>query len=116
MVNNGDGTFTFDPGADFQELSGGVTGDVSFTYQATDTHDTDSEFAGTVTITVTGVNDAPVAVDNSYVTDEINVIQRNVINDDTGEGVDSDPDEQDVLTANELNSNNKIPSGVRFLS
>ena len=103
VVNNGDGTFTFDPGADFQELSEGVTGDVSFTYQATDTHDTDSEIDGTVTITVTGVNDAPVAVDNSYVTDEINVIQRNVINDDTGEGVDSDPDEQDVLTANELN-------------
>ena len=104
VTNHGDGTFTFDPGSDFQELSEGVTGNVSFTYQATDSHDAASAIDGTVTIAVTGSNDDPIAVDNIYVTDEINVIQRNVIENDTGDGVDSDPDEQDVLSANELNA------------
>ena len=36
MVNNNDGTFTFDPGTDFQDLALGETRDVTFTYTATD--------------------------------------------------------------------------------
>ncbi|MGA0201458.1 MAG: Ig-like domain-containing protein, partial [Prochlorotrichaceae cyanobacterium] len=36
VVNNGDGTLTFDPGADFQDLAEGETREVTFTYQATD--------------------------------------------------------------------------------
>ena len=70
---------------------------MTFTYRATDSNDTLSEIDGTVTITVTGVNDDPDAVDNSYLTDKATLIQRNVITNNTGEGVDSDPDQDDTL-------------------
>ena len=56
-------TFEFDPGADFQDLAAGETREVTFEYQATDQHGATSPI-GTVTVTVTGVNDAPVAVDD----------------------------------------------------
>ena len=36
VANNGNGTFTFDPGADFQDLAEGETRVVSFDYKATD--------------------------------------------------------------------------------
>ncbi len=54
VTNNGDGTFTFYPGTDFQDLAKGETRVVSFTYIATDLHAAESNVA-TVTITVTGV-------------------------------------------------------------
>ena len=62
VTNNGDGTFTFDPGMDFQDLAAGETRDVTFTYTATDDSGAANatSTAGTVTITVTGTNDAPV--------------------------------------------------------
>ena len=53
----------FNPGNAFQALGGGQTQQVSFTYTATDGDLTDT---GTITITVTGVNDAPVAANDSY--------------------------------------------------
>lgn len=58
FVNNNDGTFTYDPGDNFQELAEGQTQDVTINYRALDlalAEDT----SGTVTVTVTGVNDAP---------------------------------------------------------
>jgi len=61
VVNNNDGTFTFDPGAGFQDLAAGETRDVTFTYKASD-GSTDSAADATVTVTVTGTNDAPVIV------------------------------------------------------
>ncbi len=60
VSNNDDGTFRFDPGSDFQDLAAGETRDVTFTYQATDRHAADSNIA-TVTITVSGTNDNPLA-------------------------------------------------------
>ena len=61
VVNNNDGTFTFDPGADFQDLALGETRDVTFTYTATDDSGAgnDTSTAATVTVTVTGTNDQP---------------------------------------------------------
>ncbi|MDI6623291.1 MAG: Ig-like domain-containing protein [Brevundimonas sp.] len=61
VVNNGDGTFSFDPGADFQDLAEGETREITFGYDATDAHGATT--AGSVTITVTGTNDAPVTGD-----------------------------------------------------
>ncbi len=58
VVNNHDGTFSFDPGSDFQDLTEGETRQVSFTYTATDSHSAVSN-TGTVTVTVTGTNDDP---------------------------------------------------------
>ncbi len=53
----------FNPGNDFQALGAGQTQQVSFTYTVSDGDLTDT---GTITITVTGVNDAPVAANDSY--------------------------------------------------
>ena len=62
VINNGDGSFSFDPGNDFQELAEGETREVTFTYEAVD--DSGAENATSepksVTVTVTGTNDQPV--------------------------------------------------------
>ncbi len=58
VVNNNNGSFSFDPGTDFQGLAEGQTQLVTFDYTATDSHAAVSN-TGTVTVTVTGTNDAP---------------------------------------------------------
>ncbi len=56
---NPDGTLTFDPGSDFNNLPVGVTATTTITYQISDGEGgTDT---ATVTVTVTGINDAPVS-------------------------------------------------------
>ena len=58
---NANGTYTFDPGTDFQDLDVGESRDTSMTYQISDGQggfDT-----ATITVTVTGANDAPVVTD-----------------------------------------------------
>lgn len=52
----GDGTFTFDPGDDFQHLRDGDSEDVTFTYVAVDGHGATSAPAEVI-VTVRGVND-----------------------------------------------------------
>jgi VCBS repeat-containing protein len=69
VVNNGDGTFAFDPGSSFDTLPAGATRTVTFTYRATDARDAAGNVA-TVTVTVTGVNDAPTADDGELTTPE----------------------------------------------
>ena len=64
LTFNPDGTYTFDPNGDFESLKNGESEDVTFTYYATD-DDGDDSGTQTVTITVNGVNDNPVAVDDS---------------------------------------------------
>ena len=88
LTNNGDGTFTFDPGSDFQELADGETTEVFFAYKAIDSHGATSDFA-IGTITVTGVNDAPTATDQAFSTTEDDPI---VIAGLAGDDVDSDDD------------------------
>ncbi|MCG8506088.1 MAG: tandem-95 repeat protein, partial [Sphingomonadales bacterium] len=56
---NADGTYSFDPGADFQDLGVGETRDVSFTYEVDDGEGGTAQ--ASVTVTVTGTNDGPVA-------------------------------------------------------
>jgi VCBS repeat-containing protein len=51
-------SFSFSPGADFQDLGEGETRDVNFTFRAVDQHGVASNLA-TVTIRVVGENDAP---------------------------------------------------------
>lgn len=62
LVINGDGTFDFDPGTDFDSLAAGESEDISFEYIVEDIHgQTD---IGEVTITIIGENDSPLAVDD----------------------------------------------------
>jgi VCBS repeat-containing protein len=62
LNNNGDGTFTFIPGADQQALAEGETRQLQFTYTATDRSAAaaGTSEAATVTITLVGKNDGPV--------------------------------------------------------
>ena len=59
-VVNPDGSYSFDPGTDFQDLATGETRDVTFVYRATDDGVGTLSDDATVTITVTGTNDVPV--------------------------------------------------------
>ena len=64
VVNNNDGTFTFDPGNAFQDLAPGETREVTVQYRATDSRGTTSS-PGLVRFLATGSNDAPTAVDDN---------------------------------------------------
>lgn len=64
FVLNSDGSYTFDPSDEaYQSLGVEETADVTFTWIATDSHGASSA-PQTVTITVAGANDAPVATDD----------------------------------------------------
>src|SRR5262249_28078155 len=63
-----DGSFTYDPNGAFEALAPGQTATDSFTYTATDA--AGGTYTATVTIPITGVNDAPVANADSFVTNE----------------------------------------------
>ncbi|WP_420863877.1 Ig-like domain-containing protein [Algirhabdus cladophorae] len=99
---NEDGTASFDPNGAFEELGEGETAETTVTYTITDGNGGTDE--ATVTITVTGVNDAPNAVDSSYFVSQDEAfgdVDGDAITDDTGDGVDSDP-EDDTLTVLEV--------------
>ena len=68
VTDNGDGTFRYDPDDQFENLGVGEIATDSFSYTIADSNGaTDT---ATVTITIEGVNDAPVAVDDDFTTDE----------------------------------------------
>lgn len=71
VVNNNDGTFTFDVSNSFQDLDSGEVREVRFTYQITDLSGNSS--VADAVITVAGVNDAPIARDSlfSFSEDEV---------------------------------------------
>jgi VCBS repeat-containing protein len=60
FIVNADGTWKFDPGADFQGLNAGETRTTTVTYLVSDSQGGNTE--ATITVTVTGSNDAPVAL------------------------------------------------------
>ncbi|MBM4001407.1 MAG: tandem-95 repeat protein [Planctomycetes bacterium] len=92
VVNHANGTFSFIPGAGFQDLRPGETRDVTVQYQATDRRGAVSN-PGTITIRVTGKNDAPVAVDDLGGINERNssVIMSVLANDSDIDGSPFDP-------------------------
>ncbi|OLO02576.1 tandem-95 repeat protein, partial [Salinicola socius] len=74
---NSDGSYSFTPGTDFDTLAAGESRDVTFSYTATDNDGGVSE-PKAVTITVTGTNDAPVAVADTQTTGENSVLSGQV--------------------------------------
>ena len=72
---------TFVPGADFQDLAEGETRDVTVQVTATDAHGATA--VNDVTVTVTGVNDAPVTDAEDVTTDEDVAINIDVLDGDT---------------------------------
>ncbi|MFO0904296.1 MAG: Ig-like domain-containing protein [Pirellulales bacterium] len=96
-INSQAGGFSYDGRTAFNSLRVGQTGTDTFTYTLTDVNGATSQ--ATVTITIQGQNDAPTAVTNSYTTsDNSTVAGRNLITNNTGAGLDSDPDAADVLS------------------
>ena len=65
-----DGSYSFDPGSDFEDLGVGEFRDVCFIYHATDGQG--GSDSGIVTITVTGSEDGPVASEKSLAAPESN--------------------------------------------
>ncbi|SEQ24320.1 Ca2+-binding protein, RTX toxin-related [Loktanella sp. DSM 29012] len=102
---NPDGTVTFDPNGEFDDLAEGEEATTTVTYTPQD----DSGLPGdpvTVTLTVTGTNDGPVASDDIFVVaadETAGDVDGNVITGDNGAGVDTDP-EGDTLTVVGVNA------------
>jgi uncharacterized repeat protein (TIGR01451 family) len=88
VSDNGDGTFDYDPDGQFEGLGAGQQAFDTFTYVASDGSLTDT---ATVSITVSGVNDAPSASDDIASTPQDAPITIAVLDND------SDP-EDDVLS------------------
>jgi large repetitive protein len=94
LVLNADGSYSYTPTAGAQALQAGQNVADVFAYTVTDP--SGQTASTTLTITVTGVNDAPVAEDNSVVTPVNTPVSGNLLTDDgngtAAGGVDSDPD------------------------
>ncbi len=86
LVLAADGSYTYTPGAAAQALDVGETAQDVFTYAATDGTASDS---ATLTVTVTGLNDAPVANDDTATTDENSAVSGNVLANDTDVDVET---------------------------
>jgi VCBS repeat-containing protein len=67
VTYNGDGTFDYDPNGQYDWLPEGGLAEDSFTYSVADGNG--GFYTATVVITISGLNDAPVALDDSYATD-----------------------------------------------
>ncbi|WP_305880423.1 retention module-containing protein [Pseudomonas citronellolis] len=77
LTFNPNGSYSFDPGQDFDSLPAGVSRDITFTYQAKDDSGALSD-PQTITITVTGTNDAPIAQADSVTTEENTILNGQV--------------------------------------
>jgi len=84
VVQNGDGTVTYSPDADFNSVD-------TFTYTVMDNGGATSNSANVV-VTVTAVNDAPVAQDDVFTVAEDSGLTVLPVLADNGNGVDEDPD------------------------
>ncbi|SIQ11527.1 retention module-containing protein [Pseudacidovorax sp. RU35E] len=87
LTLNADGSYTYAPNAAAQGLDDGESQKDVFTYTVTDP--TGATSVTTLTLTVTGANDAPVAVDDSATTPEDTAITISVLANDTD--VDGEP-------------------------
>ena len=81
-----DGSYTYTPGAGAQPLDVGETAQDVFTYTASDGTASDT---ANLTVTITGLNDPPVANDDVNATDENSPVSGNVLANDTD--VDVEP-------------------------
>ena len=103
LVNNGDGTFTYIPEADFNVID-------SFTYEICDLDGLCD--SATVSIDITPVNDTPIANDDTYSTDEdtpLTVPAPGVLSNDSD--VDGDALSVNLLTSPSNGSLTQNPDG-----
>ena len=120
LTFNADGSYSFEPGDDFDDLADGESREVAFTYTATDNSGGVSAPA-TVTITVTGTNDTPVAIGASVETlEDTSIIELDVlgnvtdIDGDTITLVSVDSEAGGTITLNEGGTINYVPAENYF--
>jgi VCBS repeat-containing protein len=103
-----DGSYSFDPNDDFEDLALGETRDVSFVYEVQDAFHGPRQ--ATVTITVTGTNDAPVveAIDGGSVTEDDADVTIDLL---TGQ---TDVDNGAVLSAANISATDDLGNAVTF--
>lgn len=95
LTLNADGTFTYDPNGQFDDLDGGEEDSDSFSYTLSDS--LDGTDMATVEITIDGIDNAlPNAIAEVFITNEVTAISDDVLTNDT------DPD-GDPLTVTEVN-------------
>jgi len=103
---NPDDTINYDPSGVLDWLDEGDTLNDTFSYTINDGHG--GSATGLVTVSVTGVNDDPVAKADTTATDEDTAIAVNVL------GNDTDPDADDVLSVKSVDaaSANGVPLSI----
>ncbi|WP_425410227.1 Ig-like domain-containing protein [Hyphococcus sp.] len=100
LTVNGDGTFSYDTNGEFEWLAAGATAFDSFTYTIDD--GVGGPDTATVSIEINGENDAPVARNDNFATDEAHLVSGDLFA-DNGSGPDSDADAGDVFTITSVN-------------
>ncbi|MEI8647978.1 Ig-like domain-containing protein [Paraglaciecola sp. Hal342] len=93
LTDNNDGTYSYNPNGVFNALKVGETDEDNFTYVVSD--ELGAESIGTVTITINGVNQTPVANADAATVGEAGTVNIEVLSNDT------DPD-GDVLSASSI--------------
>lgn len=106
---NADGSITYTPGAGYQSLAAGQTAIDSFGYTLADAAGATS--MGSVTVTIIGANDAPVAQSASG--PSVAVTEGQAFNYTLPAGLFSDPD-GDVLTLSATSSGGALPGWLAF--
>ncbi|MEI9924472.1 MAG: VCBS domain-containing protein [Bradyrhizobium sp.] len=104
VVNNGDGTFTYDPNGAFTSLKVGATATDKFLYTVKDGSGLTS--TATVTITIIGQNEAPIVTSAPQSTALTEDAQKSGTEIGSGTIVFVDPDEGDVHTASAISQAN----------
>ncbi|MEQ9484082.1 Ig-like domain-containing protein [Coleofasciculus sp. F4-SAH-05] len=101
VINNGDGTFHYDPNGQFESLAVGETAIDNFSYTIDDGNSkTDN---ATVNITLNGVNDIPIANDDNFTINEDSAFTTANFLDN-----DSDIDSNDTLTFASIDTSNTL--------
>jgi VCBS repeat-containing protein len=108
LTVNADGTFDYNPNGAFPSLSGSGTATDTFTYTVTDTLGKTSQNAATVTMTITAAK--PVAVAESFGTDELTPLTGgNLLTNDTN------PNSGTTLSVSSVHDSlgNSVPLGTQ---
>lgn len=101
------GKIAYDPGAHFQSLGAGATTTESFTYTITDSGGLTA--AASVTMTIVGANDAPVAQADSASVEEKQTVTIDVLANDT------DVDAGDVLSIASVDSKSALGGSIAIV-
>ncbi|MEM9534337.1 MAG: Ig-like domain-containing protein [Cyanobacteria bacterium P01_E01_bin.45] len=101
LIVNNDGTFSYNPNGQFDNLAGGTSATDSFTYQIGDGNG--GFDSATATVTIAGTNDAPVAVNDAFTTDEDTALTTGDVLSANPTTTDSDIDDGDTFTVTQVN-------------